>query len=95
MSLSCLDLETMWDTVLDKQQEWYNLAGLPSWTNVRGPIGATVLSLSRIDWVPVNYHTWTDDRGVTLDLFDYSPQMFHSLLEDAHHRNVHITMWGR
>ncbi len=53
------------------------------WQEVRGPIGAAILSLHRIGWQMHSPFILTDDRGEELPLTKVSPAMLSTLLYDA------------
>ena len=69
-------LISMWDSVNAESHQWVKANGEAKWSATRGPIGATVLSLQRIGWQPIRADRWKDDRGVELDLGEFSPAMF-------------------
>ncbi len=53
------------------------------WDRVRGPMGANLLSLDRIDWHMTDPFTIVDDVGVTRNILDHSPAMWGDFLRAA------------
>ncbi len=58
------------------------------WREVRGPIGAAILSLHRIGWQMSSPFTLIDDRGEELPLTKVTPAMLSTLLYEATLRSL-------
>ena len=78
------ELTSAWEDVrLSDSHSWYDPLGFANWDGIRGPIGATSLTLERFHWTVQSPTVWIDDIGVTRDLKEYSPKMFRTFLTDS------------
>ena len=66
-ALPVRDLLRAWQAVLAKPPK--------GWAQVRGPIGAAVLSAKRLQWNVNHPYLWVNDRGDELSLLEASPRL--------------------
>ena len=71
------DLRRGWQAATD------SFEGRPHWSRVRGPIGATMLSLRRIGWALIGPHHIRTDQGHVISLFTTSPSDVKALLVEG------------
>jgi len=79
-------------TLLRQAWEEASKAFPRSWTHVRGPIDAAVLSASRIGWSFEGPFTLVSDQGVKIQLFETSPRLLSKLLRAAMQRHWQAKM---
>ena len=77
------ELARIWVDSGKLQHEWFDAEGSAQWSNTRGPVGATILSMDRLQWHAEAWDEWTDDLGRTRPLGDFSPKMFSNFLRDS------------
>jgi len=82
------EIEEAWHVARKNDHEWYKADGSPKWSGVRGPVGATCLSLQRMGWIPLEPFEWIDDLGVKIKLIDMSPKMLTLLLKESSTRKL-------
>ena len=86
------DLRDYWAAATNTQHLWYSADGVPAWSETRGPIGATVLSLERLGWQAVEWDRWVDDEGHEHVLSGYSPKLFRSMMYQSTQRDAQRTL---
>ena len=64
------------------------------WAAVRGPAGAVVATLRRIDWPARSSRVWVTDQGVVMDFLHTSPSSLTVLVDRATERWLHLR-WAR
>ena len=57
-----------------------------TWRQVRGPLGALLLTLERLSWTAQGPFTWQDDRGSAVDLTSMSPALVRTKVRGTHYR---------
>jgi hypothetical protein len=77
------DLETAWQAATKDSERLTDDAGRRRWQQVRGPAGATYLTLDRIGWRSDDGLVFVDDNGTRRRIDEFSPALWASLLKEA------------
>ena len=70
----------------DLPATWQANSTITSWQQVRGPVGAAILTLRRLGWQADLPFAWKDDRGLEVVVPRHTPAALQLLLLDAQQR---------
>ena len=76
--LTLADLSRAWDACVPDRPL--------TWRQVRGPMGALLLSLERLSWRATGPFAWKDDLGYSVQLTSMSPALIKMKVRGAHYR---------
>ena len=77
------DMAQAWSTAREELDCLVTHDDRRRWELVRGPVGATYLTLHRMGWWSSDGRTVVDDKGFSRRFEDFSPTMWKSFVKDA------------